>query len=257
MLTLTKSRTAYILQQLQTSGSVQVTTLAADLGVSEVTIRRYLAQMEVQGQLVRFYGGAVLPHSLVPDLPFQEKVADHMEEKRRIAAAAAALVQDGSTIALAAGTTVAAMVPLLAGRRNLTVVTNAVNVAWELSQRSHIRLVMTGGILRESSCALFGRGAEQSLKDVFVDLTFIGANGVSPLHGFTTPNPEEAHMHHAMLSRAARSVVVVDHTKWGRVAFAQIAPPVEVKTVITGDQAPPDMVEQFRRLGVEVLLTAL
>lgn len=254
MLALSNARTAYILEQLQSTGSVQVSALAAELGVSEVSVRRYLAQMEKQGLLVRFYGGAILPQSLVPDVSFQDKTTSNPEEKHRIAAAAAALIQDGCTIALAAGTTVAAMIPLLAARRNLTVVTNAINVAWELAQRPNTRLVVTGGILRESSFALCGRGAEQSLRDLFVDLTFIGANGVSPVHGFTTPNPEEAHMHGLMLSRAAQSVVVVDHTKWGRVAFAQIAPPAEVKTVITSEGAPPDMVETFRRMGVQVIV---
>lgn len=255
MLALSNARTAYIMEQLQSNGSVQVTALAAELGVSEVSVRRYLAKLEREGLLVRFYGGAILPQSLVPDVSFQDKSTSNLEEKQRIAAAAAALVADGNTIALAAGTTVAAMIPLLAAKKNLTVVTNAINVAWELAQRPNVRLVVTGGIVRESSFALCGRGAEQPLRDLFVDLTFIGANGVSPVHGFTTPIPEEAHVHRLMLSRAARSVVVVDHTKWGQVAFAQIAPPADVKTVITSVGAPPDMVETFRRLGVQVILT--
>ena len=253
--TLTKAWAKHITEQLHANGSVQVAPLAAGLGVSEVTVRRYLAHMEAEGLLVRFYGGAILPQSLVPDVAFADKVTAHLEEKRRIASVAATLVQDGNTIALGAGTTVAAMIPLLAGRRNLTVVTNAINVAWELAHRPNIRLVVTGGIARESSYVLYGRGAEQSLRDLFVDLAFIGVNGVSPVHGFTTPNPEEAHVHRLLLNRASRSVVMVDHSKWGRVAFAQIAPPMDVKTLISGGSAPPEMVETFRRIGVEVLLT--
>jgi DeoR/GlpR family transcriptional regulator of sugar metabolism len=251
--TLTNARWDYIKEQLHKHGNVQVAGLAADMGVSEVTVRRYLAQMEAEGLLVRFYGGAIPPAALVPDVSFRDKVSAHLDAKRAIGAAAAARVADGSTIALGAGTTVMAIASALAERRNITVVTNAINIAWELTHRPEIRLVVTGGVLREPSYALTGRAAEHALRDLFVDLAFVGANGVSPVHGFTTPNPEEAHITRALLGRAARSVVVADHSKWGRVAFAQIAQPSEVKTVITDDQAPPEMVESFRRIGVEVV----
>lgn len=254
VLTLSKSQMTQILDRLHKHGSVQVAALAADLNVSEVTVRRYLAQMESEGHLVRFYGGAIPPQAAVSGAASRNKTGAHVEEKGRIAALAAGMVRDGDTVALGAGTTVAAVCAALAGRRNLTVVTNAVSVAWELAHRPDVQLVVTGGVLRPSSYALTGRAAEQSVRDLFVDLAFVGADGVSPVHGFSAANPDEAHIHRALLSRAARAVVVADHSKWGRVAFAQIAQPVEVRMVITDAGAPPEMVEQFRRQSVDVIL---
>lgn len=249
-----EDRIRHIQEQLQQTGSVQVTALAEELGVSEVTVRRYLAQMEADGLLVRFYGGAILPQAMVPDISFREKVTAHLEEKRRMAAAAAALVRDGDTVALGAGTSVAEIATALAARRNLTVVTNALNVAWEFTHRPEIRLVVTGGVLRESSYAMVGHVAERALKDLFVDIAFAGANGVSPVRGFTTPNPEEAQIHRVLLGRSSRSVMVVDHSKWGRVGFAQIVSASDVQTVISDTAAPAEMVERFRSNGVEVIL---
>lgn len=243
-----------ILELLQRNGTVHVGQLAQDLGVSEVTVRRYLSQMEREGLVVRFHGGAVLPQAVVRDLSFREKETAHREEKERIARAAAALVEDGMAIALGAGTTVAAVARALADRRDLTVVTNAINIAWELAHRPGTRLVVTGGELRESSYCLTGPAAEATLRDLFVDIAFIGVNGLHPAHGFSTPHPGEALIHRALINRARRAVVVVDHSKWGRVAFSRIAPLHQVHTVITDDKAPSEMVEELRRAGLEVIV---
>lgn len=242
-----------IMEQLQRTGAVQVGRLAQELGVSEVTVRRHLAELERAGLLVRFHGGAVLPQALVPEESYRDKETAFPEEKRRIAAAAAALVPDGAAVALGAGTTVAAVAGALADRRSLTVVTNAVNLAWEFARRGDCRLVVTGGTLRESSYALTGRATEHSLRELFVDVAIVGVNGISPVHGFTTPVPEEALVHGALLGRARRAVVVADHSKWGRVAFAQIAAVGQVHTVITGAAAPADMVDELRQAGTEVI----
>lgn len=249
-----EGRRAAILQQLQQGGTVQVTRLAQDLDVTEVTIRRDLAALERDGQLIRFHGGAVLPHAMVQDIPFQSKLQARLAEKERIAAAAAQMVPDGATIALAAGTTVAAVARALVGKSRLTVVTNAVNIAWELAQRPEIQLVITGGRLRERSFCMVGPAAEHALREVAVDIAFVGANGISPEFGCTTPNQEEAQIHRLMLSRARRSVVVSDSSKFGRVAFARIAALHQVHTLITDDQAPASMVEAMRQDGVDVVL---
>ncbi len=246
-------RHAAILRQVQQGGTVQVTKLANALGVTEVTIRRDLAYMEKKGLLVRFHGGAVLPQAMVQDVSFQTKLHTRQDEKVRIAAAAAALVPDGATIALAAGTTIAAVARALRDKANLTVVTNAVNIAWELSQNPEIHLVITGGRVRERSYAMVGLSAEHALRELAVDIAFVGVNGISPEFGFTTPNQEEAHIHKLMLGRARRAVIVSDSSKFGRVAFARIAGPNQVHTLITDREAPVTLVEALTKGGVEVL----
>lgn len=247
------TRRALILQQLQQNGTVQVARLAADLGVTEVTIRRDLAAMEEDNLLLRFHGGAVLPHAMVHDVPFQSKLEAKQDEKSRIAAAAADLVKDGATIALAAGTTIAAVARALQGKSNVTVVTHAVNIAWELAQRPGINLVVAGGRMRESFC-MVGPTVEHALREVAVDIAFVGVNGISREFGYTTPNQEEAQVHRVMLSRARRTVVVSDSSKFGGVAFARIAPLEKIHTLITDRNAPAAMVESMRRDGIEVIM---
>jgi len=249
----TNNRRASIMQQLQQGGTVQVTRLATDLGVTEMTIRRDLAALEKKGLLARFHGGAVLPQAMVQDLSFQAKLRARQDEKARIAAAAAAMVHDGATIALAAGTTVAALARALAGKSNLTVVTNAVNIAWELTRNPSIHLVITGGRVRERSYAMVGPTAEQALRELAVDIAFVGVNGISPEFGFTTPNQEEAQVHRLMLHRARRAVILSDSSKFGRVAFARIASAQEVHTLITDNLAPAPVVEALRQDGVDLI----
>ncbi|MFZ5815843.1 MAG: DeoR/GlpR family DNA-binding transcription regulator [Bacillota bacterium] len=247
-------RRSIILQQLQQTGAVQVGKLSEELGVTEVTVRRDLAAMERMGLLLRYHGGAVLPHAMVQDVPFESKLHDREADKARIAAAAAALVPDGSTIALAAGTTVAAVARALKGKTGLTVVTNAVNVAWEVATLPQIHLVVSGGRVREGSLCMVGPTAEHALREVAVDIAFVGVNGISREFGFTTPNQEEAQIHRLMLSRARHAVIVSDSSKFGRVAFARIASPHQIQTLITDDQAPPNLVEELRQEGVNVVL---
>lgn len=248
-----ENRRAAILQLLQQGGTVQVARLAAEFGVTEVTIRRDLAAMEREGLLIRFHGGAVLPHAMVQDIPFYSKLQSRQDEKARIGAAAAGLVPDGATIALAAGTTVDAVARELGGKSGLTVVTNAVNIAWELSQKPEVRLVITGGRVRERSFCMLGPQTEHALREVAVDIAFVGVNGISKEFGFTTPNQEEALIHRLMLSRARRTVIVSDSSKFGRVAFARIVSPHQVQTLITDDQAPLPLVEELRQEGIEVI----
>lgn len=252
-----QDRQGAILQYLQRRGTAQVTELAVQLGVSEVTIRRHLSELERQGAVARYHGGAILPNRLVTAMPFAERQQTYTDEKHRIAAAAAGMVEQGMTVALGAGTTVAAVAGELRDRRDLTVVTNAVNVAWEFASHDAggPRLMVTGGHVREASFALVGPAVEHTMRDLFVDIAILGATGLTPDHGFTTPNPEEALSHRALTSRARRVVMVVTNAVWGRVAFAQIVPVHRVQTIITDAQAPADMLEQVAQMGVEVIVT--
>ncbi|EKP95163.1 DeoR/GlpR family DNA-binding transcription regulator [Thermaerobacter subterraneus] len=251
----TSSKSQAILEHVRRVRFATVAELSASLGVSAVTVRRYLAQLEEQGLLTRTRGGAIAIGDLLEEPALTAKEGRQAEEKQRIAAAAVSMINDGDVIALNAGSTTAAIARLLTTRREITVVTNSLPVIRTLAGNPDIRMLIVGGQLRNRSLALVGPLALQNLADLFVDKAFLGVDGISVEHGITTPNLDEAVVNRTMLRRARKVIVVADHTKFGRVSLSRISSIEEVHTVITDQLAPADAVACLRQLGKEVVLT--
>ena len=244
-------RLSVILEKLSGAGSVDVADLVGWFGVSAATARRDLQLLEDQRMLSRTHGGAVA-RDLLYELPLRYKAARHQVEKHRIAAEAARRVVDGAVIGLTGGTTTTEVSRALADRRDITVVTNALNIAGELAIRTDLRLVVTGGTARSESYELVGPVADRTLEGVNLDLAFVGVDGISTGVGLTTHHEVEAHTNRTMIERARRVVVVTDGSKLGRVAFAVICPLDQVHELITDAGAPIDHVRGFEQAGVAV-----
>lgn len=249
-----EERQRRILERLRQGQGVTVAELSAEFGVSESTIRRDLRALERSGLLQRTHGGAVPIDGTLAEPTFLEKSAQRMEEKMAIARAAAAMVQDGESLTLDAGTTTLAVARLLRTRRRLTVVTNSLQVAAELSDAPGIELVVTGGTVKGNTLALVGPTAERALAEVNVDRVFLGTNGIHVERGLTTPTQAEAAVKRRMIASARQVVVVADHTKLGRVAFATFAPLASVHVLITDRGADPEAVRQLTAQGLQVIL---
>jgi DeoR family transcriptional regulator of aga operon len=243
-------RLGRILELLARDGTVTVTALAGELGVSEATIRRDLQALGDQRLLERSYGGAVA-HGTAHELPVRYRTG-RSEEKRRIARAAAELVADGAVIALTGGTTTTEVARTLALRQELTVVTNALNIAVELAVRPDLKLIVTGGVARSASYELVGSLADETLRRLNVDIAFVGVDGIDAARGLTTQNEVEAATNRALMSRAARTIVVADASKLGRVALAQIAAVDAADRLITNEGADAGQVERLRAAGLPV-----
>lgn len=255
----TNKRYGAILEELLRNGRVTVEDLSQQLAVNASTIRRDLERMERENLLRRVHGGAVPidTHSYstyAHDLTFQENMNKQVEEKTRIALAAARLIESGDTIALSPGTSTTYLARTLRQLQipNLTIVTNAVNIAMELAGLPGSNLTLTGGILLPDFFALVGPLAEQSLNQVFVAKAFLGVTGVSPEYGLTGPNQLEALTHRVTLQRAQHTFVLADSTKLGRVAFHSIAPITAMQTLITDTNASPEFIAKLKTLGIEV-----
>jgi len=243
-----------ILRILEEEGRVSVADLSRRFALSEVTIRKDLAWLEAQGLLIRTHGGALPADRNPAELAFEVRERLNREEKLRIGQAAAALVQDGDSIALDASTTAMYLARFLRERRELTVVTNGIRVAMEFAGRSGITVLMPGGTLRWEAFSLVGAWGEDILRRIHIQKAFVGAKGLTLEEGLTDVNPEEVRLKSAIVEAAKEVIAIVDHTKWGRVAFATFCPLDRVRLVITDNQAPPDMVEAVRERGVEVWL---
>src|SRR6201984_2392607 len=223
------ARQEYILRRLQETGGVEVDELCNTLGASIATIRRDLEDLEERSLLRRTRGGAVRigPLFYEPfrnDSSFQDKVSSFAEEKRRIAAAAAALVSTGQTVALTGGTTTTEVVRCLRVLTDISIITNTVNVAMELSNRKDIEVIVTGGHLRGSWFTLVGPIANAAAETLFSDIMFIGVDGIHAKQGLTCTNPHEADVLRKLVHHAKIKVVVADHSKLGFVSKYLLCP---------------------------------
>jgi DeoR family transcriptional regulator of aga operon len=244
-------RLAAILERLSNGGSVAVADLSKDLGSSPATIRRDLQVLGQQKLLARTHGGAVA-RGVLYELPLRYKAARHQEEKRRIAQAAADRVSDGAAVGLTGGTTTTEVARALTERLDLTVVTNALNIASELAVHPNLKLVVTGGVVRSESYELVGPLAERSLEELNLDVVFIGVDGIDPAAGLTTHHEVEAQTNRSLIGRSRRVVVLADSSKIGQVAFARICELSRVHELITDSGADPRLLAAFEEAGVEI-----
>lgn len=242
----------HILENLTDQGYVTVSGLSEELDVSEVTIRRDLRLLEERNLLYRTHGGANPTNHLVYDRPVQEKAKQYADQKRRIGQAAAALVEDNDFLIFASGTTVHAVSRHLRNRRNLTVVTSAMNVAMELLPLPEVEIIMLGGVVRHTSTSVIGPHAEAVMAQHACRKLFLGVDGFDVDHGLTTTNAYEAHLNQVMIEAAQRVIVVTDSSKFGLRGFSRICGIDDVHQLITDTDAPPAAVQRIEEMGVAV-----
>jgi len=240
-----------ILDRVGKDGSADVKALATALGVSGATVRRDLQELSRSQLLVRTHGGALANDAAPP-----QSETPHHAEKRRIGHAAARLVDDNAVVGLTGGSTALELARALVGRRGITVVTNAINIAAELVGRPGLRLVVIGGIVRQSY-ELVGPAAEAMLANYHLDIAFIGVDGLTSEEGLTTHDEMEAQTDSTFLHRARRNVVIADSSKIGKVTFARICGPEVVNTLVTDSGIDPDMQSAIESANIEVIAASV
>jgi DeoR/GlpR family transcriptional regulator of sugar metabolism len=257
---LAEQRRTLILDEVRRRGGVRVNELTRQLNVSDMTIRRDLDALARAGVIEKVHGGAVpIEDTRTHEPGFEAKSALELTAKEAIAGAAAELVSPGSAIALSGGTTTFALAHRLTEIEQLTVVTNSLRVAevFEQARRAQVgpsaTVVLTGGV-RTPSDALVGPVADRAIRSLHFDLLFLGAHGLSPEAGLSTPNLAEAETNRSFIASARRTVLVADHTKWGTVGLSTFAELSEVDTWVTDSGLPAEAAEAAREQISEVRL---
>ncbi|WP_326799756.1 DeoR/GlpR family DNA-binding transcription regulator [Streptomyces sp. NBC_01808] len=256
-----------LLRLLAERGRLDVEAVAVEVAVSAATIRRDLDQLAEQQLLVRTRGGAV-PNDVAYDLPLRHRAGRDAAEKERIGRAAAAMVERGMVVGLNGGTTTAAVARALAARADwgdgegdgargdgqpaVTVVTNALNIAAELAVRRSVKVVVSGGVAMPSSYELVGPLAGHILREIRLDIAFVGADAVDAEHGASARDEHEASINALLAAQAAKLVVVADSTKLGVRTFARICPPADIDVLVTDDRAA-DRAREFEEQGMSVV----
>jgi DeoR family fructose operon transcriptional repressor len=237
-------------------GRLAVTAVAEQFGVTTETVRRDLALLERAGMLRRVHGGAVQAGALTLVEPgLGERHDTRTEAKRKIAAAALDLLPatDGSVI-LDGGSSTAALADILPSDRRLYVATNSVPIAARLSVSTGVTLHVLGGRVRGITQTAVGDATVRSMADLRVDVVFLGTNGISAVHGFSTPDEAEAATKRAMVRAAQRVIVLGDSSKLGREHLVRFAAIEDVDVLVTDADADPGVVAELETMGIEVLV---
>ncbi len=243
-----------ILETARARGRVDVASLAKDLAVTPETVRRDLTALERRGVLRRVHGGAIPVERLGIEPGVADREGHAAGQKERIARAALEEVPEGGPIILDAGTTTVRLAEMLPTDRELTVVTHSIPVASILVSRPNVSLHLLGGIVRGRTLAAVGEWTRSQIAEVFADVAFMGTNGISVERGLTTPDIAEAGVKRALMDAARRTVVLADHTKFGREDFARVAPLSDVDTVITDVELDVELAEDIENAGPRVVI---
>lgn len=240
---------SFVEQQQQ----VTIEELALQFEISPATVRRTLTTLAERGEIRRVRGGAQAVRTAPPELPVLQRAERQRAAKARIGQTAAAMVADGETVFLGSGTTVLEVARHLIGREDLTVLTNSLLVINTLVDVSDIEVVALGGVLRRSELSLIGHVAEQTLREVRATKVFMGIRAVHPEHGLTNDYLPETMTDRAVLRLGGDVVLVADHTKFGSVSTAFLAPVTAVDVIVTDNETPDASLAALTSQGVKVI----
>ena len=242
-----------IIDMINAQRTVKNSELMERFDISIETVRRDLEYLEQQGYLRRVYGGAVATASLGSEQEYAVRTKMHEQEKNAIAAEAARMVEPEDSIYLGVGTTVQAMAAHVKNIRGLTVFTNALRTAVELSEAPGCSVILPGGQLRAKDLTLSGYPSEENFARFNVDKAFIGIGGLTE-SSVTDFHIGEARLHRQLIRNARQSIVLADSGKLGLRAVVNVCPLEEIDIVITDSNAPKPIVKALEQAGVRVIL---
>ena len=249
-----EARRSRMLDWLREEGSARVSVLASAFGVSEVTVRQDLEKLEADGHVTREHGGAFLKS--VPDqvraMALQHQ--EHRDAKQRIGRVAAGLVGDGETIIIDSGSTTTEVAANLFGRRDMTIITNALNIALMLGAEPGFDVHMTGGHFKAPTLSLSGDESVRYFSDIFASKLFLATAGVALDTGLTYPSFADLQLKKAMIKAAAHVYLVADSSKINRASFTRLDNLDVIDSFITDDGISDKDAKAFEKVGIEVLI---
>lgn len=251
-------RRRQIVAFIEENNGATVAQLSGQFGVSQATVRRDLTKLGQQGLIERAHGGAAPKFrsqvQRFPEPPILKRASLQAKEKRDIGRAAARHVEDGDTVIVSGGTTTAQMIPHLAERRNLTVITNALNIASLLASYPNITAIILGGALRHSELSMLGALAEDAIKNIRVQKLFMGTPAIHVSYGLSADDMSEVQSDRSIMAAAQEITVLADHTKFGRVATMRQAPLERVHRIITDTGVSEATTKALREQSLEVVV---
>ena len=242
-----------ILARLSLEGKVIVSDLAREFDVTEETIRRDLEKLDKEGLAKKTYGGEVANQSSNTDLPYSVRKRANVERKQHIAEKIGEMIHDGDRIMLDASSTAIFVAKIIKSRKNITLITNSVEILLELADKDGWNILSTGGALREGALSLVGTSAEKMIRGFHVDLAVCSCKGIDMNMGITDSNERDSEIKQAIFAAADRKILAVDGTKFDKISFVHVCDSGEVDTVVTDTQPSERWVEYLRNKQVELI----
>ncbi len=242
-----------ILLKLQEERKVVVSDLSQQYNVTEETIRRDLEKLENEGLAKKTYGGAVLNDSFNTDLPYTVRKKANVESKQRIAEVIAAMIEDGDHLILDASSTALFIAKRMKDKKNITVITNSVEILLELSDRNGWKILSTGGRLKEGGLALVGYQAERMVSTFHVDYAIFSCKGMDQERGLTDANESDAQIKKMIVKAAKKSILAVDHSKFDKISFTQVCELSEIDMVVTDKKPSESWKQTLASAGIELV----
>ena len=252
---LKENRVKQILTLLKQNGEVQINTLCRSCNVTEMTIRRDLDELAAQGALIRTHGGAVLVgEDLLVERPFEKRLDENMEQKEKIAQKALEMIRSGMKIVLDSGSTTYYLARILPGTYRLAVLTNALNIATELSHRTNIDVTFVGGELKKNTMACVGSYTTEMLKRFSVDIAFLGSSGISHQGSFYTATSAQVEVKVSMMQIADKKVLLADASKFRKKDYAYFAQSADFDCLVTSGGIPAETERILRESELELFV---
>lgn len=246
------TRKASILRYIKVKGNATIKELSSQFNVSEATIRRDLDELDSEKLLERIHGGAQIPNvsSTSSETAYREKALLQVAEKTRIGAYAASLIADGDTILLDSGTTCLQIALNLDKKKRITVITNDLHIANSIVLDSSSTLIVTGGIARPEFGVLTGTMVQRFLQGIRVDKTFLSADAIDIRYGIFNATMHEVDLKKALIASAQQVCLTADHTKFGKVALAQVCTLSELDLIVTDNALSPIQQQLLNELPI-------
>lgn len=242
-----------ILAKLSAEGKVIVADLSREFDVTEETIRRDLEKLDKEGVVKKTYGGAIANESLNTDLPFNVRKRTNVLQKQQIAEKIADLIHDGDYIMLDASSTAIFVVKSIKNRKNITLVTNSVEILLELADKPDWNVLSTGGALKKGALALVGTSAERMIRGFHVDLAVCSSKGVDLNMGITDSNEKDSEIKQAIFAAADRKILAVDSSKFDKISFVKVCETRDVDTIVTDSKPSDRWVEHLKENNVDLI----
>lgn len=254
MALLPNQRRDKILELIREDGHAKVMDLSRIFKVTEVTIRQDLERLEKDGYVVREHGGAYLKNIDLNVRNFSLQNQDNINEKMMIAQKAIDFIEDGDTIILDSGSTTTEIAKLITGYKNLTVITNALNIAMILGAQAGINVIVTGGEFKAPTLSLTGQKAADFFQNLHVDKLFLATAGIALKSGLTYPGISDICVKRAMIESANDIYLVADSTKIGKSSFASLGALSLINYLITDSKIKPEDVEWLKTYDVQFVI---
>ena len=243
-----------ILEMISYSGRVTVKELSEAFNISLVTIRKDLKQLEKEGRVVRTHGGAISSEEISNHVPFEKRKIKNLEKKKRIGEKAASLISSGDLIFIGASTTTVEMCPFLSDIKNLTVITNSIDIAYSLGKAPFCNVVIIGGGIKKETLSVIDSDIEKTFSKWQIDMAFFGGWGFSPKDGMTDVPGVLIQQKKVIASHSKMNIGLIDSTKVGKGSLDTFIPADNLDVLITNSDVDKSFVESMDKIRTKLVL---